>query len=105
VIGTTTDDDPARELRRVVERLAGLSPQRLSRPGGDGRSPADLVSAELDALAVEAADLREDEHRDVPRLRPHALGDQLSVLVREALAAGVPAGEVATRLVRLRRSL
>ena len=105
MIGTTTDDDPARELRRVVERLAGLGQQRLSRAGADRRSPADLVRAELDALAVEAADLRGDDHRDVPLLRPHALGDQLSVLAREALAAGVPAGDVAARLVRLRRSL
>ena len=106
MIGPTThDDDPARELRRVVGRLSGLTPERAERPGPDGTSPADLVRAELVALAVDAAERRGDDHRDVPVLRPHALGDQLTVLVHEALAAGAPAPEVAGRLAALRRAL
>ncbi len=106
MIGSTTDDDdPARELRRVVGRLSGLTPERAERPGPDGTSPAGRVRAELAVLAVEAATGRGDHHRDVPVLRPHALGDQLTVLVHEALAAGVPASEVTARLARLRRSL
>ncbi len=102
---TTDDDDPARELRRVVDRLSGLTPERAERPGPDGRSPAALVRAELDALASDAARRRGDDHHDVPVLRPHALGDQLTVLAREALAAGAPAPEVAGRLAALRRAL
>ncbi len=102
---TTDDDDPARELRRVVGRLSGLTPERAERPGPDGTSPADRVRAELAALAADAAERRRDDHLDVPLLRPHALGDQLTVLVTEALAAGVPAPDVTARLARLRRSL
>ncbi len=100
-----TDDDPARELRRVVDRLAALGPQRATRPGPDGTSPADLVRAELSVLAAQAADLRGDDHRDVPLLRPHALGDQLAVLVHEALAAGAAPDGLTARLADLRRAL
>ena len=100
-----TDGDPARELRRVVERLAALGPQRVTRPAPDAGTPADLVRAELRALAVEAAALRGDDHREVPELKPHALGDQLAVLVHEALAAGVHPDRLTARLARLRRAL
>jgi len=105
MLGTTHDDDPARELRRVVERLGALGPDRVTRPGPDGATPADLVRAELEVLASEAADLRGDDHRAVPALRPHALGDQLVVLVGEALDAGADPAAVGRRLARLRRAL
>ena len=105
MIGPTTHDDPALELRRVVGRLSGLTPERAERPGPDGASPADLVRAELDALAADASARRGDDHREVPVLRPHALGDQLTVLVHEALDAGAATSDVVARLVRLRRSL
>jgi hypothetical protein len=63
------------------------------------------VQAVLDVLAAQAADLRGDDHRTVPALRPHALGDQLTVLVHEALAAGADPSDVTARLVDLRRTL
>lgn len=100
-----TDDDPARELRRVVGRLAALGPQRLTRRGPDGATPADLVRAEVVVLAEVAADLRGDDHRHVPVLRPHALGDQLTVMVHEALAAGARPDDLTARLAQLRRAL
>ncbi len=100
-----TDDDPARELRRVVERLAGLGPERVQRPGPDGVAPAARVRALLDLLATQAADLRGADHREVPILRPHALGDQLVVLVREALDAGADPGTLTRSLTDLRRAL
>jgi hypothetical protein len=98
-------DDPARELRRVVERLAGLGPQRVGRAGADGVAPSARVRAVLALLAAQAADLRGDDHRTVPVLRPHALGDQLTVLVHEALEAGVDPSSVTARLTDLRRAL
>ncbi len=104
--GTTPDDDdPARELRRVVGRLGVMGPDRATRPGADGVVPADLVTAELVALAAEAAALRGDDHRHPPSLRPHAFGDQLVVLVHEVLDAGSDPQALAARLARLRRSL
>ncbi len=102
---TPDDDDPARELRRVVDRLGALGPGRVTRPGPGGAVPADLVRTELDLLATQAADLRGDEHRTPPSLRPHALGDQLVVLVGEALEAGADPQAVGRRLTVLRRAL
>lgn len=98
-------DDPARELRRVVDRLAGLGPERVQRPGADGVAASERVRAVLDLLAAQAADLRGDDRREVPLLRPHALGDQLTVLVREALDAGADASAVRAHLTDLRRAL
>lgn len=103
--GSTHGDDPARELRRVVDRLGALGPERVTRPGALGAVPLDLVRTELDLLATQAADLRGDEHRTLPLLRPHALGDQLTVLVREALEAGADPQAVGHRLATLRRAL
>ncbi len=90
-------DDPARELRRVVARLTTLG----------SRAPAALVRAELQHLADAAADAEGRERRPVPELAPHAWGDQLTVLVTDALAALGPDGdpEVGRRLTALRRAL
>lgn len=63
------------------------------------------MRAVLDLLAAQAADLRGDDHREVPVLRPHALGDQLTVLVHEALDAGADPAAVTERLADLRRAL
>lgn len=97
------------ELRRVGTRLAGLGPARLDRAGADGVSPAQRVRPVLQALADTAADREGRPRRAVPQLAPHALGDQLVVLVRDVLAVGQDDGEVLEdlrdRLVALRRSL
>lgn len=77
----------------------------MLRPGPDGVPASERVRSVLALLASEAADLRGDDHRAVPSLRPHALGDQLAVLVREALEAGADASVVTARLADLRRAL
>lgn len=77
----------------------------MQRPGVDGVATSERVRAVLDLLAAHAADLRGDDHRDVPSLRPHALGDQLTVLVREALDAGADPSAVRAHLTDLRRAL
>ncbi len=92
-----TDDDPARELRRVVARLASLG----------SRAPTDVVHPELQHLADIAADAEVRDHRAVPQLAPHALADQLTVLTDDALAVASPetAADIGRRLAALRRSL
>lgn len=94
---TGSTDDPARELRRVVARLATLGT----------RAPADVVRPELQHLADVAADAEGRGRLLVPELAPHALGDQLTVLVRDALAVVEPdaAADIGRRLAVLRRSL
>lgn len=68
-------------------------------------APSARVGEVLDLLAAQAAELRGDGHREVPVLRPHALGDQLVVLVREALDAGADPSAVGLHLAELRRAL
>lgn len=102
-------DDPARELRRVVGRLVTLGPERLERADGSGVTPADRVATWLQQLADLAADASSSPRRVVPRLRAHALSDQVVVLTREALAVArddaAATADVTRRLVHLRRSL
>lgn len=105
-----TTDDPARELRRVVARLASLSSERVDRRAvGADDSPAvgDRVRDQLQHLADVAADAEGRPRSLVPRLASHALGDQLSVLVDDALAVVDADGraDVAARLTALRRTL
>lgn len=77
----------------------------MQRAGADGVTASERVRAVLDLLAAQGADLRGDHRREVPVLRPHALGDQLTVLVREALDAGADPSAVRARLTDLRRAL
>ena len=133
---STTLAGPARaELDRVLTRLAGLGPARLSRPvplrsgpagapapepslpGGQAvpapvSSPADLVRALLQPLADAAADVEGRRRRPVPVLADRAVGDQLALLVADALACADgperrPAvlDDVTARLGALRRAL
>jgi hypothetical protein len=102
-------DDVQLEVRRVATRLAALGPARLTRAAEDGATPADRVRPVLQDLADRAADLEGEPRRSVPVLAPHALADQLVVLVGDLLAA---AGEDAAvlehvhrRLVDLRRAM
>ncbi len=99
-------DDPARELRRVVDRCAGYPLARWSHRLSDGSTPADLVHSTCQRLADLAA-LREGQpQRTVPRLRPHGLADQVSVLTSDALtAASELSDEIAGLLAELRRGL
>lgn len=105
-------DDPARELRRVVARLVAIGPQRLERVGpgaAAGETLHDVAQSWLQELADLTADASSSTRRVVPRLRPHAVPDQVVVLTREALSArgddDAADDDVARRLVALRRSL
>jgi hypothetical protein len=62
------------------------------------------VRALLQELADLAAEAEGGERREVPLLADRALGDQLAVLVRDAVDAGTDAADVHARLVALRRS-
>ena len=97
------------ELGRVATRLATLGPARLARRGEDGASPADRVRPVLQELADRAADLEGRPRIPVPVLAPHALADQLVVLVRDVLAAAGDdesvLDDVHGRLVGVRRAL
>jgi hypothetical protein len=66
-----------------------------------------VVHPELQHLADIAADAERREHRPVPRLAPHALADQLTVLTEDALAVVGPetAADMGRRLAALRRAL
>lgn len=106
--GSSSREGVERELWRVTTRLAALGPARLARPGEDGATPADRVRPLLQELADTAADLEQRERRAVPSLAPHALGDQLVVLVRDVLDAtddDAVTDQVRDRLVALRRAL
>lgn len=95
-------DGPARELRRAVDRLVALGPDRLARVHADGSSTHDRVQQWLQDLA----DLAAPEGAPVvPRLAPHAVPDQVVVLTREALEDAELADEVTRRLVDLRHCL
>lgn len=106
---STPGDGVDVELRRVATRLAALGPARLARPAEDAGAPADRVRPVLQDLADLAADLEGEPCRLVPVLAPHALADQLVVLVRDLLSAAgddeTVLDDVHARLVDLRRSL
>ncbi len=99
--------DAAVELRRVTDRLSGLSLERLDRPGRDGISPAGRARVALQTLADRAADGEGIPRRRVPVLGAHALTDQLQVLARDALEATGPSGsdDIAVVLAGLRRAI
>ncbi len=104
---TPTDtDDPARELRRVVARCAALPLARWQHPDADGTTPAERVHLACQGWADHAADVEGRARRQVPRLRPHGLADQVRVLVHDLLEADpASAGRVCADLVALRRAL
>ena len=113
MIGGRSDVSPREavdvELGRLATRLATLGPARLARPAQDGVSRADRVRPVLQELADRAADLEGRPRRPVPVLAPHALADQLVVLVRDVLVAAgddqTVLDDVHGRLVGLRRAL
>lgn len=111
-----------RELRRCLDRLAALGPDRVTRSGPravgaeavgatDSPPPADVVRGVLQELADAGAELEGLPRRAVPALAPHALADQLAVLTADVLAAAVGRGDADAvallheRLLALRRAL
>ncbi len=94
--GRETDDvrEVATEVDRVADRLRSLGAPRLQRSWQPGRpSLADVahdLSRHLAGLAEQAAALgagRAPAERELPRLAPHAAGDQLAVLGHDLAAA------------------
>ncbi|MGN6333029.1 MAG: hypothetical protein ACTHOD_15490 [Motilibacteraceae bacterium] len=85
-------EELAREERRVVERLRGLSLDRLGRAPVEGSAPADAARACAQVLADVAADLEAGPRRTVPALAAHAAADQVAVTAHDvALAAAAHA--------------
>lgn len=93
-------EELAREERRVVDRLRGLSLDRLGRAPADGPAPAHAARACAQALADVAADLEAGPRRPVPVLAAHAAADQVAVTahdVAQAAAGHAPADVVGDR--------
>ncbi|HEU4675694.1 MAG TPA: hypothetical protein VFS29_06890 [Motilibacteraceae bacterium] len=87
-------EELAREERRVVDRLRGLSLDRLGRAPADGPTPADAARVCAQALADLAADLEAGPRRTVPVLAAHAAADQVAVIAHDvALAAAAHAAD------------
>ena len=105
------DDDPRalldRELGRVVDRLRGLSLERLNRPDGQGVSAAGRTHDCAQLLADVAADANGRPRRPVPVLAAHAAADQLAVMAHDVLAEGDDAAVAvaAGALTALRQAL
>ena len=95
------------EGRRTADRLRTLGPARLTRTDAAGRSPSDLAHAVGQRLADLAADSAGRERRAVPRLEPHAAGDQIALLTSDVVAEGTSAAITAAlaELTALRRAL
>ncbi len=73
---------------------------------GEVGTPIEAVHAVCQRLADLAAEAEDRPRRQVPRLRPHGLADQLTVLTRDALAAAPDRATIVARLlVALRRTL
>jgi hypothetical protein len=95
------------EGRRTADRLRTLGPARLTRVNAAGRSPSDLALEVGQRLADLAADSAGRERRAVPRLEPHAAGDQLALLASDVVAEGDSTALAAAlaELTALRRAL
>lgn len=96
-VGSPTPQEVSDELRRVVERWHQL-------PLDHALSRMPSVRVLVQSLADRAAGARGLLARPVPDLGPAVLMDQLTVMVRDAWAAGV-GDDLAARLADLRRSL
>jgi hypothetical protein len=92
-------DELAADVRRVSERLRGLSQSRLAAPAPPYHSRADAARAAAQALADAAQGLADREAeaeppwRTLPRLADFAVSDQVAVTGRDLLdeLAGCPA--------------
>ena len=95
------------EGRRTSDRLRTLALARLTRADEAGRSPSDLALEVGQRLADLAADSAGRERRTVPRLEPHAAGDQIALLTSDVVAEGNSTALAAAlaELTALRRAL
>jgi hypothetical protein len=88
----------AREVRRVADRLRGLSQARLAAEVQAQSSLADAARATAQALADVAQGIEERRRADepiwraLPTLGDFAVGDQLMVTGQDLLAAAVQVG-------------
>jgi hypothetical protein len=90
-----TVEEVTRELGRVADRLRVVGPRLAARASHDAASAAGIDRAHdvLQRLADLAADGESRPRREVPRLAPHALGDQALVLGHDVLRAARAVGE------------
>ncbi len=86
------------ELERVVRRWQQLPLDHALAASAGVRSVVQALADETAVALAVGAD-------PVPDLGPAVLGDQLRVIVFDALAAGLLPDLIASRLVALRRSL
>lgn len=77
-------EDVLREADRVADRLRVVLPRLLRREDDTaGRELLDRARATLQALADLGAEAQGRRPRPVPRLGPHAIPDQVTVLVHD----------------------
>jgi len=95
-----SDDELAREVHRLADRIGHWTPSRWAASGASGvGSRADLVHALVQELADRAAAAEGQPRRAVPRPEHDAtLVDQVRVLAADLTAAGGDA-TAAARLV------
>jgi hypothetical protein len=93
-----------RVARRVADRLGVVGPRMAARSSASAHAVLDDVRGVLQELADLGADAEAREHRPVPVLGAHALGDQMLVLAHDiagtADSAGPAVVERATALLR-----
>jgi hypothetical protein len=83
----------AADLRRVADRLGGLSESRLHGPVPPHASRADAVRTAAQALAVAGQGVEERDRteepawRTLPRLADHAAADQVALAGHDLLTA------------------
>jgi hypothetical protein len=86
-------EDLAVDVRRVADRVRGLSQAKLAAPAGPFASRADGAIEVAQALAEAGQGLADRESADepawrrVPRLSDFAVGDQVAVVGHDLLAA------------------
>jgi hypothetical protein len=95
-----------KEAERVADRLRVVGPRMAARQSAAADAVLDDVHGVLQDLADAAARCAGRPRRGVPRLAPHALGDQLLVLAHdvasEADAAAVDGALAALRALKRR---
>jgi predicted TIM-barrel fold metal-dependent hydrolase len=77
-----------RDAERAADRLRLVGPRMAARSGPDAAAVLTAVRAAIQRLADAGADAESRPRRAVPELAPHALGDQVLVLVHDLAAAG-----------------
>lgn len=81
----STEDEYARELRRVIDRLRTLPLPSLDAPVGGFPSRSAAARATAQELADLGADVEGHERRALPALAATAVADQLAVCATDLL--------------------